>query len=296
ACRADLLAIDGRAVPLRLTRVGTALDVSACVPVTLTAGSHRVTSAPGSRTGIDLDRLVLSSGPDGRPATLAARGTQADRSGATVRVRQGSSSRLDLVVRTDGRPFWLVLGQSSSSGWKASTAEGSLGGRRLVDGYANGWLVTPTSAGTMSISLTWGPQRLLPVGIVVSSVALLACLVILWRGRGRSHERLDSGLAARPVLRLTAAASPPPAPRALGAAAVAAIAALLVVPPAAAVGGALAVLVGRRVRHGASLMALVAVSAVAVSRVGHRPALAWLAVVILAVDVLWRERAELSRG
>ncbi len=48
-----------------------------------------------------------------------------------------------------------MLGQSLSPGWAAkATGLGSLGKPQLVDGYANGWLITPTSA-TFDVSLDW---------------------------------------------------------------------------------------------------------------------------------------------
>ena len=52
--------------------------------------------------------------------------------------------RLAVSGATPGKPFWLVLGQSLSPGWAAkATGLGSLGKPQLVDGYANGWLITP---------------------------------------------------------------------------------------------------------------------------------------------------------
>jgi len=71
----------------------------------------------------------------------------------------------DLEVHSAEKPFWLVLGQSLSLGWKAEvsgseSADGSLGAPRLVNGYANGWLVDPGASGTFTIHLKWTPQNL----------------------------------------------------------------------------------------------------------------------------------------
>ena len=46
-----------------------------------------------------------------------------------------------------GQPFWLVLGESNSAGWKATVDGEDAGGSTLVDGYANGWLVVPPAIG-----------------------------------------------------------------------------------------------------------------------------------------------------
>ena len=92
-----------------------------------------------------------------------------------------------------GKPFWLVLGQSLSPGWTANaTGVGDLGEPRLVDGYANGWLVTPSSS-AFDVTLTWTPQTKVWIALVLSAVALLACLVLaLWPFGRRRLNRVDA--------------------------------------------------------------------------------------------------------
>ena len=46
-----------------------------------------------------------------------------------------------------------MFGQSHNDGWEASTSSGSVGPHQLVNGYANGWLIRPDHAGTMTIDL-----------------------------------------------------------------------------------------------------------------------------------------------
>ena len=115
-------------------------------PVALDAGSHTVTSAVGLDAGIDVDRVVLVVGRRGAPAAVAPRGAPLDTSGATVKVLDSSSTSMRLQVRTDGTPYWLVLGQSFNEGWEASASSGAIGGHQVVDGYANGWQVRPGRA------------------------------------------------------------------------------------------------------------------------------------------------------
>ena len=190
-CSADLLQVDGEEVAVRLTgspadgRSGLAIE-TCDGDLELDAGSHRVDASPGLDTGIDLDRLVLSSGPDGSAAVPGVRGARTDEVGSTVRVVDAGPTSFDLSVQTDGKPFWLILGQSNSAGWQADSSSGSMGARQLVNGYANGWLVDPSAPGPMTVELRWTPQRLVWVGLAVSVAALAACLAILVSGfRGR---------------------------------------------------------------------------------------------------------------
>ena len=183
-CRADLVRVNGRAVPVQVT--GPAVDarsglsVESCDnPFTLDRGSNTVRTVDGLDTGIDLDRLVLSSDASGQGTTVAPLGTPLDQSGAKVRITGSSPDSYDLKVRTDGKPFWLVLGESHSDGWEATAAGESLGTPQLVNGFANGWLVRPEGPGTIAISLYFAPQRYVWIGIGLSVVAVLACIALV---------------------------------------------------------------------------------------------------------------------
>ena len=79
-------------------------------------------------------------------------------------------------VTTATKPFWLVLGESQSPGWQAHVVGGrDLGGSQLVDGYANGWLVTPPASGSFDVVFEWTPQRQVWAAIWLS---LLGALVL----------------------------------------------------------------------------------------------------------------------
>jgi hypothetical protein len=95
-----------------------------------------------------------------------------------------------MTVRIDGAsaPFWFVLGQSHNEGWVAKADGHDLGPSELVDGYANGWRVTPRDPGApITLTLAWEPQGTVWKAMVVSAVAGALCLVIvagaLWRRR-----------------------------------------------------------------------------------------------------------------
>jgi hypothetical protein len=295
ACRDDLLTVDGAPVPLRLVGAGDGLVLEACTPVVLAAGGHRLSSAPGSVSGIDIDRLVLASDADGVPSAVAPRGTQAGEAGSTVAVRREDATELALDIETDGKPFWLVLGQSNSDGWEATVDGATVGPRQLVDGYANGWLVTPDGPGTLAIALRWGPQRLVRVGLAASGVALLVCLAILWRTRRRSLV-LEPALAARPHLSLGSREAALRPPAAIGGALAVGVVGLLVAPPAMALAAAVVLVGAWVVPRGVLLMAAVAPAALLISRVDHRPSLAWLAVLLLAAEVARTLRSERTGG
>jgi arabinofuranan 3-O-arabinosyltransferase len=193
SCRTDLVTMDGRPLPVRL--VGTtaaaetrgALDVELCdprspgsPPLALSAGEHVLRTALGGTSGIDFDRLVLSSIIGGGPVpNHAVGGSLLGPTAPSAHVVK--SGRTSMTVRVDHprEPFTLVLGQSLNSGWTAKADGRSLGAPRLVDAYANGWRVQPASDGrNLDITLDWAPQHAVNVALVMSAVAFACCLGI----------------------------------------------------------------------------------------------------------------------
>jgi hypothetical protein len=103
-----------------------------------------------------------------------------------------------------GKPMWLVLGQSYNEGWTASTGGHSLGAPRLVDAYANGWMVNPTSS-DFTVTMRWKPQREVDVALVLTVIAVMISLAVLLGSlvanrRSRRYDPADAGASqARPV-------------------------------------------------------------------------------------------------
>lgn len=203
-CRSDLLTVDGKPVPVRVNGSGAdatarrGLTVELCSsPLSLGPGRHILRAAQGRNSGIDLDRLVFASDAGGGPAPLTASGalapptlTAADAAVPTTTVTASGpvSSTVSVTGAQPGKPFWLVLGQSQSNGWQATINGKTLGTSRLIDGYANGWLVTPTN-GSFTVKLDWTPQRTVWIGLAISAVAVLLCLVLaLWPRRRDATE------------------------------------------------------------------------------------------------------------
>ncbi len=213
ACRSDLLTIDRTPVSVQVggsTFAAVARDgmeVQLCgKPLTLAAGAHTLSTARGSVTGIDLDRLLLASNTAGKAAdptdpfpgdvrTQSTAGSTVPR--VTVTGEGPVAYRLTVTGATPGQPFWLVLGQSMSPGWAAKLAgSGSLGKSQLVDGYANGWLINPKTA-SFDVSLDWTPQNRVWIGIGISAVAGLICLLMVLRREPRAYRRIIPSGAAR---------------------------------------------------------------------------------------------------
>jgi hypothetical protein len=187
------VSIDGNAVPAKLVRHGRDVQMVACTePLTLGAGEHHIDIANGRTTGIDVNRLVLDSNaaPTAPPEATDQPGAGTQAPNLVVRRTGATGYRIDVTTTAGtGSPYWLVLGQSNNAGWHARIDQLDLGPSTLVDGYANGWLVTPRSP-SYTITLTWTPQRMVGWALVVSASAAIVCagiVVLSWRRRSASR-------------------------------------------------------------------------------------------------------------
>jgi arabinofuranan 3-O-arabinosyltransferase len=211
-CRADLVTIDGAAVPVRV--VGTAadavaraaLDVVPCgepTGVALAAGDHTLVTAIGRDVGLAIDRVVLSSERGGAALPTADLARPVVAADEAVRVDGRGDVSYDLTVPAADGVRWLSVGQSWNPGWKATVDGQDLGEPVLIDGYANGWRLDPAElgAGPYEVHVEWAPQRIVWIAIAISAVAVAACLalIVVSRRRGSAARRAagaDDPLAA----------------------------------------------------------------------------------------------------
>ena len=198
-CRDDLVSIDGRSVPVRIT--GSAADaltrrelrIEGCDAAVLGPPESVIVTAPGSLTGLDVDQLVLSGLQRVPPPVIDIGGVDAVRhsdTAYTVQVPDWDADR------------WLVLGQSHNRGWHATVGGADLGPPVVIDGFANGWLLPAGEAA--AVELRWTPQRLVDWALRISLLAVAAAALIAWRGRpdrGAPRSALARFEPDRPAVR-----------------------------------------------------------------------------------------------
>ena len=190
-CRSGLVSLDGVDQSFSMSgSVSNAIDRQSfelipCgasqYPHSLSSGDHRLVTAKGLDTAIDVDAMQLASTP------LNSYSSVVDPPATTVTSTGKNSYKVDVTNASE--PFWLVLGQSLSKGWKAKIKGGpSLEDPTLIDGFANGWLIDPSAVGSsFTVEISWAPQTTVWVGLAVSGLwflgLCLAALVVAWRRR-----------------------------------------------------------------------------------------------------------------
>lgn len=195
-CRDDLVAIDGDPVAVRLVPGPDpgAVHLEGCTPegIVIAGGERRFSTATGDATGVDIDQLVWASEPVAAGAAVRERGAA-----PVLRVTSSDATTFGLAVAgtTPGAPFWVVLGQSHDPGWQPVEPAGEIevDGPHLVNGYANGFLVTPTEE-RVTMELRFLPQNRVEVALLFSGLgAVLAVGLALLRaqsiGAAPSHRQ-----------------------------------------------------------------------------------------------------------
>ncbi len=168
----DAFTVDGRPVSVQLDGTqqdlirGRNLPLSTCdgAEIPLTAGRHDVIGGGA----LQPDTVSLSS-PGGllsQPAHIPAVSSSSPHAGRFVIDVHGATG-----------PFYLVLGQSDVTGWRASIGGADLGPPVLLDGYSAGWYVTKT--GSYTVTATFGPQTVYTAGLIVSGAVLAVLLVLV---------------------------------------------------------------------------------------------------------------------
>jgi len=154
-----------------------------------------------------------------------------------VKVDGQGRTDADLTITNPepGTPFWVVLGESHNDGWTATADGHSLGKPQLVDGYANGWLIS-SPADTIHVHLNWAPQRRVWIALTLSALGAVLCLVLAFR-RPRATALAADDPQPEPITWKTFARSrgrdEPSIPTTLAIALIAGIAAAAVIGPIA---------------------------------------------------------------
>lgn len=214
-CRDDLIAIDGLGVPVQIV---TTLDdvwndrpvtIRRCgdAAITLGPGPVTLTSAPGLRHGVDIDRILLSSpsqpleiAPGTPGATLASldespigASSNPNTVEGTQRIEVPRRDRTAITARIGPCPqgCWFVHGEGYNRGWTAQFAGRSLGSGSLADGGFNGWWLEPFDS-VSTITLSFGPQRFADLGLIISALAILVCVgLVIRRPRSPRPRSVD---------------------------------------------------------------------------------------------------------
>lgn len=177
-CRDDLVTIGGTPVSARIEGTtadaldGQGLDLVDCGDgIKVGSGDVRFEATPGVDVGVDVDQLLWSSAGAGEPAVVPA--------GPAVEVvdRDDTTVRLRVEGADSDQPFWLVFGQSFNSGWQIQDTEVESEGPVLVNGFANGYLLTPDAA-TFELTLRFVPQNRVDIGFLVSGVAVIGAILL----------------------------------------------------------------------------------------------------------------------
>lgn len=184
-CRDDLLSVAGEPVPIRVSGdtedafAGRALQVEVCTdgPVQLPPGRQEIIAARGVDTGVDIDKLALwSPSPDPHPEPAPPGAVE-----VTGQRPHAISARLTDL--DPDRPVWLILGQNLSTGWTATADGVDLGPPRLVDGFANGWMLDPPDSEVV-VELRFAPQRDVNLALALSALGVVLCVALLVLSRG----------------------------------------------------------------------------------------------------------------
>jgi arabinofuranan 3-O-arabinosyltransferase len=186
------LNVDGLSIPTGVSgtfadvRSGRPVEFTACLAVTLAAGTNRVTQPVGDSFNVQ-DVVLETSGANGAIAGPGA-GTGARGPGpAAATVLSWTSSARTLRVTAPTRSY-LELNQNFNAGWQAVIAGRKLQPVRL-DGWKQAWVLPAGTSGVASI--TFLPESLYRYAVTGGLAALaLICVIALGPPRRRARPPL----------------------------------------------------------------------------------------------------------
>lgn len=189
-CRNDLVQIDDQKVPVRITQsLGNTVTIEGCESLFLEPGDRILHTSLGA--SVTIDRIVLRSdlAKNPEPSQVSA-------------ITQSRTNRTTSITScTDG--CWLELNDGWNIGW-----EGSLSGQNLTAPIASAggrllWHL-PSTPDNITFTTTWTPQLRMWLGIAITLIGLLMCLLILGIPKIRHRKILSSSLVGtRPTIDLS---------------------------------------------------------------------------------------------
>jgi arabinofuranan 3-O-arabinosyltransferase len=149
--------------------------VFTCDPIALPAGTHRIETVSGLTSGIDVDRITL---------------TTAEADGGGTPAVEISRTRLTRTATVAACPAgcWLIMGEGQNPGWSASVGGATATSSTPLSGGMNGWWVPASSTPTV-VQIEWTAQTTVTVALVISVLAIGLCLYLSLRRRpGSQHD------------------------------------------------------------------------------------------------------------
>ena len=134
----------------------------------------------------------------------------------TVNSYASGTSWYDVPVRVSRQPFYIVLSQTYDAHWLAYLSPNGIspwltlfatplpvGDHRIANGYANAWFVR--NPGTYHVILVYWPERLVLLGLLLATIAVLCCGAFMLYGflrRKYSRSRKNVRSPRAPVLKM----------------------------------------------------------------------------------------------
>jgi arabinofuranan 3-O-arabinosyltransferase len=228
-CTKGLITLDGADLGVSMTQHdvtaladGGMVQVHTCPErgIRIADGQHRLSTLDGRSTGIDVDRVVLTSGSPMR--SVAAQ---------PVAVQRTLDTRTATVAACPSG-CWLIFGEGFNVAWHASVHGSSLGPPRQVAGGFNGWWLPPSTTPTV-VDISWSLQRSLDWALAASALFIGLCLVLVVRVRRATADSAPDWVSSPPRLTRDGWAPQSLAVSAAAALAIVAVTALIAAPSTA---------------------------------------------------------------
>jgi arabinofuranan 3-O-arabinosyltransferase len=185
-CDTSLLTLDGAPLGVSMDeqaldglRTGRATTVATCTdqPLTVPAGTHRLEAVAGLTSGIDVDRVTLTT-PGTTTGTTVGVTVTRDRTSRTATVAPCPSG------------CWLIMGEGQNPGWTSSVGGTAPVASTPVAGGMNGWWIPPSTTPT-TVQIEWNAQTPVTAALFASLAAVGLCLFLALRRRPARRDELD---------------------------------------------------------------------------------------------------------